>query len=728
MAKGPRVITKALRPRARLLVLLGDQLIRDANMAVFEMVKNAYDADATTCTIELRNVAEGDPPDASIAVSDNGTGMTIDTVVNQWLEPGTDTRRLQKDAGKRSRLGRLPLGEKGLGRFAAHKLGRKIQVITRSKDSREVVVEIDWDRFDPPRHSDKDNPLYLDEIPIEVRERDPELFTGRKTGTQITVSELREMPWTRRSVRSLHRSVTSLSAPIEDDTSFDARLTVAPDRGWLQGLLTVDKVLEHAPFRFVGVLSGTTLSYSYEFKPGAKLERRRVTSRKRVVKSFPIIRDPHPDEKADAVIPVEQLEDLPADAKKKGVRVDLDKVGLGPIGVNLHIYDLDTQVIELTLGDPRSLRNYLDDNGGVRVYRDGIRVFDFGEPGNDWLDLEGRRVNAPSGKIGNNQVIGSVFLGTEKSRQLVEKTNREGFVENNAYFALRDAVACAVAQAAAERNEDKLRLRKALHVSKDKTPVIDELQEVRQRLRDRKIEQEFDDVLRRIEFEHQKFRDTMLLAAGTGLNLAAIIHQIEKDIKYLVLLVKRPDSKEQISEVVERLGRMTDTMAWLLSDAPSGIVQASQLIRQAMNTWRFRFEHHNIKATSGFDLDDPCPDFQRKMSRKLVSTALMNLLDNAIYWVGTQAENRRIFVGTTNDLGKGPAIVVADNGPGLQGEAPEALVQPFFTRKPGGTGLGLHIANEIMKQHHGHIEFPGRGEVELPRGFGGACVALVWED
>lgn len=735
MADEMRTLDKALRPRARLLVLLGDQLIRDANMAVFEMVKNAYDADARECLVQLQAIDGQNQELASITVLDDGVGMSFETVKDHWLEPGTDRRTRQKARGERTGLGRLPLGEKGVGRFAAHKLGRQISLITRASGCPEVVVEVDWDRFDPVEQPEGAGPLYLDQVPIRVEERKPRHFKGAKTGTVIRVSGLRELPWTRRAVRALHRSITSITQPFENDSSFQTILVVEPDRGWLDDLLDAEEIVEHAPFHFQCTLHGTEMKYRYEFVPGPKLERKGVTPRSRDVAGFPIFWTPTADEKKERYdelveLPSERRNDLPKRLRKKGILVDLEEHGLGEVEIRLDLFDLDTKVINLTLGNPQTLRSYLDENGGVRVYRDGIRVFDFGEPGNDWLDLEGRRVNTPTARIGNNQVLGAVFLTTEGSAPLVEKTNREGFVENDAYRALRDAVGCAIVQAAAERNEDKDRLRRALQGPRDRSRVIDALEEIRGKLRTRDLEQEFDPVLRRVEHEYGQFRDSMLFAAGTGLNLAAVIHQVEKDIKYLDKLVEADEDRAKIEEVVKRLGQMTDTAHWLMSESGTGQAKASDLIGQSLRTWRFRFQYHGIEVLNGFTLNPPCPDFERTMSRKLVSTALMNLLDNAIYWLGTRAEDRRIYTGTSVDLADGPAIVVADNGPGLQDDDPEMLIQPFYTRKPGGTGLGLHIADEVMKQQPGGggVRFPEAGDVALPDGFNGACVALVWEE
>jgi len=82
------------------------------------------------------------------------------------------------------------------------------------------------------------------------------------------------------------------------------------------------------------------------------------------------------------------------------------------------------------------------------------------------------------------------------------------------------------------------------------------------------------------------------------------------------------------------------------------------------------------------------------------------LIDNSIYWLENKgASDKQIYVGTTFQLSGNPTLVVADNGPGFQ-DAPEYLVEPFFTRKPDGMGLGLHLANEVAKVHGGRLVFP----------------------
>ena len=126
--------------------------------------------------------------------------------------------------------------------------------------------------------------------------------------------------------------------------------------------------------------------------------------------------------------------------------------------MELHIFDLDREN-RVLLADYRGVSDFLEANGGVRVYRDGIRVYDYGEPENDWSALDARRVNVPAQRISNRLVIGAIHLDSSKSRGLVEKTNREGFVESPSYRVFRSAVQSAIQHIVFERNRDKQVLR-----------------------------------------------------------------------------------------------------------------------------------------------------------------------------------------------------------------------------------------------------------------------------
>jgi signal transduction histidine kinase len=691
----------AFRPRARLMLLLGDQLIRDSGLAVFELVKNAYDADATRCDVTLENISS--EQGGRIVVEDDGVGMSANVVKLVWLEPGTDNRKEQRTQKIRTKsFRRLPIGEKGVGRFAVHKLGHRVEIVTRSISHSEVVVSIDWTAFE--------NSKYLSDVPISIVEREPQYFVGDRSGTRIVVSELRDAPWTRGRVRSLHRSLTSICSPAnliktagsQAGDSFTPTLTVTPDSGWLKGLLDPTEALEHSLFLFRGTIAGDTLDFEYKFTPGTHLSH--IQSRK-ASGSETMRASVYNDEKH----------------RNEDRVVDLSNLGVGRIELQFHIFDLDPGVLRQVTTDIKGLKDFLKQNGGIRVYRDGIRVFDYGEPANDWLELGGRRVNLPAKRISSNLIIGFVCLDLESSGNLIEKTNREGFIENDAYVEFQRAISFAVHQAEFERNRDKDRIRIGFSKSQVREPVIEDIGLLRASVKNHDLESQLGPIIDRIESQFRDVRDNLLVAAGAGLNLSIVLHEVEKRIAQLLRSLQSSVNHAELLNQARLLSDMIDGLTWLTATPKQASIRSSILIQQAILNWKFRYAHHEIVVVNG--LECGCTDFTIDCSRRMVTTSLMNLIDNSIYWLRTRNSGRKIFVGTTREISGRPGIVVADNGPGFQ-DPQEYLVRPFVTRKPDGMGLGLHIVDEVMKQHDGRLLFLEDGDIALPEEFKGAIVVM----
>ena len=681
------------RPRSRLLVLLGDQLIRDSGIAVFELVKNAYDADASNVTLSMSDI--GDTDKAQIVVEDNGSGMDWKTLTEVWLEPGTDHRIQQRLDNRRSkRYKRLPLGEKGVGRFAVHKLGQKVTVITRAKNQNEILVEIDWQEFEKER--------YLDDVQISIIERKPEIFTGSKTGTRLQISKLRN-DWTRGMVRKLYRSVTSISSPFNAPDDFTTTILLSPDPGevgnprnpgWLEGLFNTADALSFALFHAqCNVSSEGLLSYTYDFKPLNGMSR--VEPRK---------------------VKVSKLEHDELRAIKN--------YGIGEVVIDLYIFDLEAQILSFASVDKKGFREFLSQNGGIRVYRDGIRVYDYGEPENDWLGFGIRRVNNPVKTISNNQVLGTVSLKLDKSQDLIEKTNREGFVENEAYRAFQSSVLFSLSQIESERNKDKQRIRNAYSSKSQKQPVLDDISTLRDKLEKRNLGKELSPYVDRIEKQFIEVRDQLLTAASAGLSFSVVIHEVEKGIKELELAVDKNVDISRLRAIAKHLSELIEGLAYLFRQSGQRVEKASSIIRQSLFNVEFRLKAHNIEVINGLGLGNP--DISVKCAKRLIISTIMNLVDNSIFWLQNKGKkDKKIYIGTSNSLVGGPAIVFADNGPGFI-DPPEYLTQPFFTRKPDGMGLGLHLASEIMKVHKGRLEFPEPKDVELSKGIQSAVVALVF--
>ncbi len=673
-----------------MLLLLGDQLIRDAGIAVFELVKNAYDADASVVDIEMLNV--DDPENGKIIVSDNGIGMNWRVVTQVWLEPGTDHRESQKKKGIRTDIhNRTPMGEKGIGRFAAHKLGRSISLVTREANAPEVVVEINWDDFLGKQ--------YLSDTTVSVLERTPITFQGASTGTRIEISRLNQS-WTRGLARELYRSVTSISSPFRSPEDFSARLKILPHDDWLRGLLRLDKVQEMAPFQATCLIDTTNLTMDYSFEPPAGMEER-------------VARREIRDKKVSFGSLVHEKNFI---VREK----------IGDVYFDLRIFDLDPQVLQFVSTDRKGLRSFLHQNGGIKVYRDGVRVFDYGEPHDDWLGLGTRRVNVPAKRVSNNILLGAVELDGVSSRGLVEKTNREGFIENDEFRLFRDLIDFALTQIVAERNFDKDRIRKEYSSSKLKEPVLHELEELRAELKKRNLEEELGQYVNRIERQFLDVRDRLLTAAGPGLTMSVVIHEVEKGISGLVRAVRDDAPRSHLAALANHLAELVEGLTYLTRRSGRRGEKASAVIRQALFNTGFRLRAHHVNTFNGTDSTDE--DFNIKCTRRMIIASLMNLIDNSIYWLVNKGhEDKRIYIGTTTELKGGPALIVADNGPGFS-DPPAYLRQPFVTRRPDGMGLGLHIVDEVMKAHEGRLVFPEQGDMTLPHGYDGAVIGLQFKD
>ena len=699
-------ISQPFRPRARVLQLLGDELIGSPRLAVFELVKNAYDADADRVVVRLEL---GPGAESTITVVDDGEGMTLGLLKSVWLVPGDDHRRHQRDASRRSpRHHRLPLGEKGLGRFAVHKLGNRIRLTTRAHGSDECVVDVRWsDLIDQP---------FLDEAPVTIQVRHPEVFTEGRTGTWIEIRELRDPPWSRREVRGLCNQITSICSPFEQPGEFRATLEVPGNERWIEDLPDFAAILDRAIWRFSFRLDAGRLDCRYDFREvaGFSLEGRTVSKQGDLLKLPPISGDGRMDRK------------VVADAETSR--------GIGPVSGEFHVFDRDREVLR-RLGDTRLLTNYLDENGGIRVYRDGIRVYNYGEQGDDWLGLDLRRVNIPTRRISRNIIVGAVHLSLASSDELVEKTNREGFVENDACGRLRRIVLGALGALEEERQIDKERLRQLAAVPRDAGGhrVEKPIAALRRELADRDLADTFEPYVAKIENDYADMQETLLAAGMSGLNLAVIFHEVERGGRALHQVIVEGKDLAGAARQAQELMRVLDGFSTLLRRDRQRRHTGRKLVAAGHRFNLLRFRHHRIRLLGAW-LDENA-GFEATFSFGLVLGALNNLIDNALYWLrvkwpdvpeGGEYSDRRLFVGMSHDLDGGPAIVVADNAVGFQ-DAPELLVRPFFTRKPQGMGLGLYYANLAMELSGGRLAFPARGEVDVPEECDGAVVAMVFK-
>ena len=415
---------------------------------------------------------------------------------------------------------------------------------------------------------------------------------------------------------------------------------------------------------------------------------------------------------------------------KKQELIDLSKYMIGEVKVDLLMFDLDSNILS-TIDDRKGLKDYLKQNGGIYVYRDGMRIYDYGEPGNDWLNLESKRINDPSATISSNIVIGAISINRNESYDLIEKANREGFVENDAYDEFKKAIIFAIEKAQTDRKIDKDKIRKTNNSSKKKEPVLYEILNLRKKIdkkiSDESLKNEINKCLDNIEKDYLYINQVYVKSSTSGLTLTMIIHEIEKIIKELEAAVLTEDSSLHIKSLIMNLSKITSSFADIMKNRSKKQVEIKELVNCAIDNVAFRLNAHNIQVIN------ICDNYTEKNSLKCVNNLLigtiMNLIDNAIWWLDyAEIVDKKIFFALTDNLMDNClSLIIADNGKGFTLPTDE-IIKPFISDRPGGMGLGLHLAKEVLSYNKGNISFPDYHEVRLPKEFeNGAIIALNFD-
>jgi signal transduction histidine kinase len=674
----------------RVIAHLGEDLIKNESIALLELVKNSYDAYASVCKVDFHY--RGNQL-SRITISDDGVGMDKETIETVWLTIGTDNKKKQLEIGEGERI---PLGEKGIGRLGVHKLGRKITMFTHAKGNPLVEVNIEWDKLETSKS--------ISDFKANIEEKislfdDVEL----QHGTKIIISNLKGT-WDRRKIRQVYRDLTSLNSPFgsKNDTF---RVEITTNSNVFEGLPSVEEILQVAMYRVSCTIErDRIIDFHYLFRPWPQLDR----IQGRTVNSLD-------NDDCQLLHRVEYVDER-GKTKYTTEPFSISDYKIGKIRLEMAIFEKDASVFSLMNMERTALNSYLKENGGVRVYRDDVRVYNYGEKDNDWLSIDYRRIQRAGGNINNSSVLGAVSLNRRNSTDLKEKTNREGFIENDAYYAFVDAVAYAVDIITKYRNIDKERLISVYKEDKRVIePVVSELnsamQLVEAKVQVREDREAILNCLTRVNEQYQDVRDVLLRSANAGLNLGVVIHEIDKQVMALQGYAERGMLNE-VKDISKRLEKTLGGYTVLLSNSSIKETPVSSIVGTVIETNRFRFADHNIKLFS----NRKNTNFYAYLSKAEAVAALTNLIDNSIYWVSkSRMEDRMIYIYITDQRSGYITIAVLDNGPGFK-LPPEMAIRPFVTGKPlnTGMGLGLHVTHEVMLAMKGELVIYDKNEFDLP--------------
>ncbi|MFJ3909536.1 sensor histidine kinase [Streptomyces vinaceus] len=391
-----------LRFAPEILIRLGEELIPHPDLGVIELVRNAYDADATKAIVQLHNATQAG---GTLVVEDDGDGMTAEDIREGFLLIG----RSQKSGATDSHSKRRRIGEKGLGRLAALRLGRRVELLSRprSEPGVEHRLVIDW--------SDYESVGSVEEVELTVVTQ----ATSKKPGTSLTVHQLRQ-GFEKEQMDRLARAMRLVTGFFNDeDTGFTATL-IAPQ---------FDRVSDAVNRSFFD---------EYEYKLEANLDEEGYASTVLYDwKGRVITRGEHVDIAPDS----------------RGGRLQPPLRYQAPAAsFELWMFLLDKRSFELrgSKNQFTALRPWLKVVGGVHLFHRGLRVHPYGDQGFDWLDLNLLRARNPQLRPSTNNSIGRVSVD-DPDGLLIPKTDRMGFQENVAFIELRDFARGATEWAARER-------------------------------------------------------------------------------------------------------------------------------------------------------------------------------------------------------------------------------------------------------------------------------------
>ena len=248
------------------------------------------------------------------------------------------------------------------------------------------------------------------------------------------------------------------------------------------------------------------------------------------------------------------------------------------------------------------------------------------------------------------------------------------------------------------------------------------------------LSNEFRPLLKKVEKDYNEMRDLMLNSGMSGLNLSLVFHEVEREVRHINLALNESNYDNALIKArVKALIQLIENFAPIVKQSRKGKILASKLVTKALEIHESRFIHHGVVKSSPL-LTGETEDFEIKGPMNLFLSTISNLLDNAIYWVVINHEEKypsdvpkAIYVGSDLDTFDGPAIIVADSGAGFKME-PSELILPYRTLKPTGMGmgLGLYFANLVMESIGGKMIFPSNDDCNVPPSYTGAIVALVF--
>ena len=716
---------------------LGLELVAKQETALAELIKNAYDADATRVTVTFQ---AHDKLNGTLKIEDNGSGMTFDVVRDAWMRLSTAHK---KNEPLSQRFNRIRAGRKGIGRFAVQRLGKTLLLETEVAGKTEGLrVFFDWDgRFNA---GDNLNDIFND---VETYAKPAE-----RERTCLTIGDLRET-WSDAALRKVWKMILSLQSPFAvvpnspdgslagADPGFEVFLNGEASRKQKISLQMETGFLQHA----LAEISGRIFA----------------------------------DGTAEATVVSQKF------ALNETHTFDNKFLLTGPLSFSAKYFIYRGEVLSGLSSHTAQEKGR--EYGGIRIYRNGFRVAPYGERSDDWLKLDHdtsrRGIIVPANNI---NFFGQVNLGREENPLFEETSSREGLIENEAFEELRTFIRAALEfgflRVAAVRGRKQTAGQKDfVSTSRPRSPVevidtllntiapapdveapppspdfgdpqADEkpvgeapgdkagesgeeripygLAAARHAFEEARAELAIweADVERR-QAASLEYEEMLRILASLGLSISVFGHEI-KGIRgsvsaHLQVLQDQmnslPDQATQerlgrtVTGLLSATGRMFDLggyIAGLMSSTESRELR-SLSIKGAIERFEFQFRQYMARQKIEFSYTVESPSIRTvEMHASELDSILLNFLTNSIKSMkAAKVSPRRVRV-RASESGGMIVLKFEDNGLGIAPEVHDRIFDAFFTTTVNldddglagpGTGLGLKIVSDIASSYGGSV-------------------------
>jgi signal transduction histidine kinase len=642
---------------------LGEELNPSVDQSILELVKNAYDADATECTVALSNITE---EGGTIVIQDNGDGMDAAAIRDGYLVLGES----KKSFDKRTRLKRIPAGSKGLGRLAALRMGNVIELnsVPANDKKKKLSLVIDWVKFDRSR--------LVEDVTFEIKQ---EVAKPHEAGTKVAIKNLKHKI-SERDIKKIARGLILLSDPFDDDPSaFRPKLKSAEFKEMEQ--LVAKRYFDDAEYHLQASISKTGIAEAsiLDFKGNVLFK-----------------------------------------ASHKEIAVKRDEGGryvCPAVSFEFWVFLLTGTSFNTRPTSLGEVKDWLKEFGGVHVYENGLRVNPYGNPGNDWLDLNLARARNPEERPSTNTSIGVVRI-KDSQGMLPQKTDRSGFIENDVFHEIKAFCQDALEWMARMRIEVAERKRRARR--KEAATQSDHTKEgVRGQIKrlkgptKAKMEKAFLSYDKAREEEVKALRDEVQLyrtLSTAGITAATFSHESTgnpiKVLEQATQAIERRAKQHMgdkvgslfkpidlIKQAIRTLAALSQVTLQLLSNQKrrAAKVEVHKVIDNIITTLEPFFQARGTRVSTSFAPGSP----YLNASEAAIESVITNLFNNSIVALENAGPTRTIEVAT--EVVEDTVIIrINDNGTGIEGITLKDIWLPGQSTSPNGTGLGLAIVRDTV--------------------------------